>query len=95
MDNSNFKIQSDCAEAVKLIKTDNAYMSPISLVRAIAALRQKTWATEITWIPRTSNLPVDMLAKSVDPNSTDFHELAEPPVALIPLLSMDTLHLSL
>ncbi|KAK9042856.1 hypothetical protein V6N11_071211 [Hibiscus sabdariffa] len=70
------QIQSDCAEAVKLIKADNAYMSPISLVRAIAALRQKAWATEITWIPRTSNLPADMLAKSVDPSSTDFHELA-------------------
>ncbi|KAL4386290.1 hypothetical protein GQ457_09G014670 [Hibiscus cannabinus] len=89
------QIQSDCAEAVKLIKADNAYMSPISLVRAIAALRQKAWATEITWIPRTSNLPADMLAKSVDPSSTDFHELAEPPVALMPLLSMDALHLSL
>ncbi|KAK8986478.1 hypothetical protein V6N11_010034 [Hibiscus sabdariffa] len=88
-------IQSDCAEAVKLIKADNAYMSPISLVRAIATLRRKAWGTEITWIPRTSNLPADMLAKSVDPKSTEFHELAEPPVALMPLLSMDALHLSL
>ncbi|KAK8477373.1 hypothetical protein V6N12_013818 [Hibiscus sabdariffa] len=89
------QIQSDCAEAVKLIKADNAYMSPISLVHAIAALRQKAWATKITWIPRTSNFLADMLAKSVDPSSTDFHELDEPPVALMSLLSMDALHLSL
>ncbi|KAK8574767.1 hypothetical protein V6N12_062449 [Hibiscus sabdariffa] len=77
------------------LKADNAYMSPISLVRAIVALRQKAWATEITWIPRASNLPAGMLAKSVDPSSTNFHELAEPPVALMPLMSMDALHLSL
>ncbi|KAK8987883.1 hypothetical protein V6N11_065489 [Hibiscus sabdariffa] len=64
------QIQSDCAEAVKLIKADNAYMSLISLVRAIAALRQKAWATEITWIPRTSNLPAEMLAKSIDPSKS-------------------------
>ncbi|KAK8559267.1 hypothetical protein V6N13_098843 [Hibiscus sabdariffa] len=70
-------------------------IGPISLVRAIAALRQKAWATEFTWIPRASNLSVDMLAKSVDPSSTDFHELAEPPAALMSLLSMDALHLSL
>ncbi|KAK8993424.1 hypothetical protein V6N11_033522 [Hibiscus sabdariffa] len=82
-------------EPVKLIKADNAYMSPISLVHAIAALRQKAWATKITWIPRTSNFLADMLAKSVDPSSTDFHELDEPPVALMSLLSMDALHLSL
>ncbi|KAK8506387.1 hypothetical protein V6N12_034122 [Hibiscus sabdariffa] len=89
------QIQSDRPEAVKLINADNASISPISLVRAIAALRQKVWATEITWIPRASNLPTDMLAKSVDPSSTDFHELAEPPAALMPLLSMDALHMSL
>ncbi|KAK9001005.1 hypothetical protein V6N11_082799 [Hibiscus sabdariffa] len=89
------QIQSDCVEAVKLINIDNACISPISLVRAITALRHKAWATEITWIPRTSNLSVDMLAKSVDPNSTDFHELAEPPAALMHLLSMDALHMSL
>ncbi|KAK8596635.1 hypothetical protein V6N12_065118 [Hibiscus sabdariffa] len=87
-------IQSDCAEAVKLINADNASNSLISLIRAIVALRQKGWVTDITWIPRESNLPADMLAKSGDPCSIDLHELSAPPATLLPLFSMDAMHLS-
>ncbi|KAK9026775.1 hypothetical protein V6N11_039609 [Hibiscus sabdariffa] len=65
------QIHSDCVEVVKLIKADNASTSLISLVRAIVALRQKGWVTNITWNPRDSNLPTDMLVKYVDPCCTN------------------------
>ncbi|KAK9043816.1 hypothetical protein V6N11_072144 [Hibiscus sabdariffa] len=68
--------------------------SVISLVRAIATLRQKGWITNITWIPIENNLPVDMLVKSVDPYSTNLHKLSAPPTSLLLLLSIDAMHLS-
>ncbi|KAK8994730.1 hypothetical protein V6N11_045803 [Hibiscus sabdariffa] len=50
-------------EAIKRLNASTASSDPCSLVRSIAALRSRGWATETQWIPREGNKPADMLAK--------------------------------
>ncbi|GMI66329.1 hypothetical protein like AT5G42905 [Hibiscus trionum] len=41
------QIQSDCAEAVKMVNAMHVDSSPLPLVRAIAKLRRNGWVTDI------------------------------------------------
>ncbi|KAK8590276.1 hypothetical protein V6N12_024652 [Hibiscus sabdariffa] len=52
-------IRSDCRQAVDLVNSDSADSSVLSLVRAIARLRQKCWLTDVIWVPRDKNRLAD------------------------------------
>ncbi|KAK8569110.1 hypothetical protein V6N12_007642 [Hibiscus sabdariffa] len=84
------ELQSDCAEAVKMVNSPNAERSSLPLVWGTARLRKRSWITNIHWIPRGSNQPADTLAKIVAPNSHDVVHLQSSPQALLPLLHEDT-----
>ncbi|KAK8975443.1 hypothetical protein V6N11_057534 [Hibiscus sabdariffa] len=64
-----------------------ATSSILSLVRAIHCLRQKCWATIVSWVPRDDNRPADAMAKIV--NSPDFslHVYFEPSLGVDLLLN--------
>ncbi|GMJ13731.1 hypothetical protein like AT4G29090 [Hibiscus trionum] len=83
------QIQSDCAEAVRLINASLADGTPGPLIRAINKLRRQNWATKVLWVPRETNRVADMLAKTADPVAFELHVLPSPPPAVLQLLNHD------
>ncbi|KAE8711289.1 hypothetical protein F3Y22_tig00110299pilonHSYRG00185 [Hibiscus syriacus] len=60
---ANLEVQSDNSQAVKLINSSDAAVSSLSLIRAIASLRNRQWETRVRWIPRSKNCVGDSLSK--------------------------------
>ncbi|KAK9018022.1 hypothetical protein V6N11_001012 [Hibiscus sabdariffa] len=84
-------IQSDNREAIKRLNASTASSDPCSLVRSIAALRSRGWATETQWIPREGNKPADMLAKLDNLPCFTVTVFSQPPEHLLSLLDFDKL----
>ncbi|KAK8556925.1 hypothetical protein V6N12_003314 [Hibiscus sabdariffa] len=84
-------IQSDNREAIKRLNASTASSDPCSLVRSIAALRSRRWATETQWIPREGNKPADMLAKLDNLPCFTVTVFSQPPEHLLSLLDFDKL----
>ncbi|KAE8658933.1 hypothetical protein F3Y22_tig00116965pilonHSYRG00354 [Hibiscus syriacus] len=51
------------SEAVSLINSNDPPMNRFSLVRAIHNLRQRSWVTDVIWIPREANMLADRVTK--------------------------------
>ncbi|KAE8711287.1 hypothetical protein F3Y22_tig00110299pilonHSYRG00183 [Hibiscus syriacus] len=60
---ANLEVQSDNSQAVKLINSSDAAVGSLSLIRAIASLRNRQWETRVRWIPRSKNCVADSLSK--------------------------------
>ncbi|KAK9007263.1 hypothetical protein V6N11_051092 [Hibiscus sabdariffa] len=84
-------IQSDNREAIRRVSASTASSVPCSLVRSIAALRYRGWATETQWIPREGNKPVDMMAKLDNLPCFNATVFSQPPKHLLPFLDFDIL----
>ncbi|GMJ15228.1 hypothetical protein HRI_005192000 [Hibiscus trionum] len=82
-------VQSDCAEAVKLVNYVDAASSPIALVRAVANLCNRCWAVSIAWIPREGNKSADYLAKHTHPCNYDTTIIDAPFAFIQDLLAGD------
>ncbi|KAK8498884.1 hypothetical protein V6N12_044617 [Hibiscus sabdariffa] len=78
-------------EAIKRLNASTASSDPCSLVRSIAALRSRGWATETQWIPREGNKPADMLAKLDNLPCFTVTVFSQPPEHLLSLLDFDQL----
>ncbi|KAK9035017.1 hypothetical protein V6N11_077068 [Hibiscus sabdariffa] len=85
-------IQFNSKEAIKRLTSMQASSDPCSLVRAIARIRHRGWATEIQWIPHEGNKPTNMLAKLDNLPNYDVTIFSPPPESLLPLLDFDMSH---
>ncbi|KAK8564191.1 hypothetical protein V6N12_036321 [Hibiscus sabdariffa] len=66
-----------------------AASSVLSLVRSIHRLRQRSWATFVSWIPRNNNRPMDAMAKLASFSDFSLHVFIEPPLGVDLLLHND------
>ncbi|KAE8735471.1 hypothetical protein F3Y22_tig00000340pilonHSYRG00452 [Hibiscus syriacus] len=78
--------QSDCQQVVELLDDGGRSTSNISLVRAIANLRQRAWETKVQWIPRSRNTIADKLAKLASWQHFSMTHFEHPPAELADLL---------
>ncbi|GMI89906.1 hypothetical protein HRI_002659900 [Hibiscus trionum] len=83
------QVQSDCRTAVDMVMDGHAPSSPTPLVRAIAAWRERSWFTEVIWVPRERNITTDKLSKSQNCSNRDLTVLDQPPSFLFSCLHRD------
>ncbi|KAK8569200.1 hypothetical protein V6N12_007732 [Hibiscus sabdariffa] len=83
-----YQLQSDCLQVVNQVNAPDASICQHSLVRATMLLSQ-AWATDIIWIPRDANKPVDFLAKMALGASHNPTILDVPPPGIERLISLD------
>ncbi|GMI78059.1 hypothetical protein HRI_001475200 [Hibiscus trionum] len=83
------QLQSDCRTAVDMVMDRHASSSPTPLVRAIATWRERSWFTEVIWVPYDQNTTADKLAKSQDCSTRALTVLDQPPSFLFSCLTRD------
>ncbi|KAK8600649.1 hypothetical protein V6N12_050502 [Hibiscus sabdariffa] len=82
-------VRSDSKQVVDLVNSPSAASSVLSLVHSIHRLRQRSWATFVSWIPRNNNRPADAMAKLASFSDVSLHVFLELPLGVDLLLHND------
>ncbi|KAK8533103.1 hypothetical protein V6N12_076384 [Hibiscus sabdariffa] len=82
-------IQSDCADAIRLLNDVSHARIPLPLVRAINLLCVRGWFTEFIWIPRECNTVADAMSKLLPTQQFQLLLFDSAPDSVKPLMDRD------
>ncbi|KAK8536148.1 hypothetical protein V6N13_009526 [Hibiscus sabdariffa] len=85
----NIIVESDYAEAIKLIHQDDRLGGSLVIVCYIREFLKKNWSISYVCINRVNNKVTDALATTVNTSAFSLVEFDDPPNFVLPLLQED------
>ncbi|KAK8676101.1 hypothetical protein V6N13_034155 [Hibiscus sabdariffa] len=84
-------VETDCLDAIRLLRRPALKGSPITLVRDIRRLCNQEWRVSFHHVSRFNNRVTDSLARLASPSNFDVLHFDAPPLGIVHLLREDVL----
>ncbi|KAL4331797.1 hypothetical protein GQ457_07G021730 [Hibiscus cannabinus] len=82
-------VESECLEAINLIKNRSTSDGVLSMIHSISALLNRSWCVRFSHIVRDGNHAADWMAKLASSDDLFCHRYLSPPVSISLLLQQD------